>query len=243
MSSAFQGRSAASAARFGGSEEPPRFSVRRIRDAVQDKFGMFDDFEDGDWLLTAVDIVGYGSRPGHVQNRLRRTMYDLVEQTCVDSRVPWPPGQWREDRGDGLLMALPYRLAQPVIEAFIPYLHAGLRRHNEIAADIAKITMRMAVHAGYVIRDDHALTGEAIVRLSRLLDAPAFRKSVALRQATLGVVASRRLYDDIIRPGRGLIDPNHFNMLPLVNKETTTEGWVRLMYPRLDDLLDLAPTG
>ncbi len=251
--------------RIGEDKRTRRYSAR-IRDAVSSRFRpngvprlavrqrettaspcnnrapAFGDFEDGDWLLVAVDIIGYGSRPGHLQNYIRQAMYALVRQACDDSAVPWPAQQRRQDHGDGLLMALSYKATQRVVELFVPYLYAGLRRHNEVSADTTKIELRMAVHAGFVIRDDYALTGEAIVHLHRLLDAPAFRHAVARRRATLGVVASRRIYDDIIRPGRGLIDPDQYGRLLVANKETTAEAWVHMRYRRFEDFMDLART-
>ncbi len=81
----------------------------------------------------------------------------------------------------------------------IPHLDAGLRRHNKVASAAAAIQLRIALHAGQVHADDHGVTGQVLVHLFRLLDAPAFRQYAAASSAGLTLVVSDDLYASVIR--------------------------------------------
>lgn len=179
--------------------------------------------------IIGVDITGFGSRDEHVQDYVRTAMYALLQQGFVDADVPWPTPVWREDRGDGALLTVSSDIpTQWVFDPLVPLICAGLRRHNKVSSEAAQLWLRMAVDAGYVYRDEHGLAGEALVRVARLLDAPAFRQIVASERATLGLVVSPFIYHNVIQPGPGLIDPGRYRRLLMVNKETTTEAWLHL---------------
>jgi hypothetical protein len=193
-----------------------------------------DDSYDGmpRWrLLVAFDIVGFGRRSEYLQGHVRNSMYQILKSSAAGSDIEWPPAVWLKDRGDGVVLVLDFDLAHRVMESFVEHVYADLRRHNAVSSDIAKISLRMAVHAGFVVRDDHGLTGEAFVHLTRLLDGPAFKESLAAHGSALGVLASEHIYDAVVRPGRGLIDPEAFSKLAIVNKETVAEAWLRLLAP------------
>lgn len=182
-------------------------------------------------LLMAFDIVGFGRRDEPMQEHVRRVMYRVLHESFMDSEVPWPQPPWIEDRGDGVFMALPVNLSHRVMEVLVEYVYAGLRRHNLVSNEGAKFALRMALHAGFVRHDEHGLIGEAIVHLYRLLDGPAFKDSVAAHGSTLGLVVSQHVYDVVVRPDRGLIDPETFSKLSVINKETVADAWIRLMAP------------
>lgn len=179
--------------------------------------------------IIGVDIVGFGRREEYVQNYVREAMYFILGQAFVESGVSWPPPGCIEDRGDGALITMsPDIPTQRAIDPLVHYLTAGLRRHNKVSSESAQIMLRMAVHAGLVRRDDHGLTGDAIVRLFRLLDAPAFKEEVASRRPTLAIVVSQDIYETVICSGLGLIDPDDYRRLAVVNKETVADAWVHL---------------
>jgi len=216
---------------------PSRFRpLRRLRDALPYRLVRAegqgverDDLEPRWRLLVAFDIVGFGRRNEYLQGHVRNAMYRILKSSAAESDVQWPQAPWSEDRGDGVVMVLDFDLAQRVMESFVEYVYANLRKHNAVSSDLAKISLRMAVHAGYVARDGYGLTGEAIVHLCRLLDGPTFKESVAAHGSTLGVLASEHIYDVVVRPGRGLIDPEAFSRLSIVNKELDTHAWLRLL--------------
>jgi hypothetical protein len=178
--------------------------------------------------IVGFDIASFGRRDEHVQNYLRAAMYARLKQAFADAGLPWPAQPWREDRGDGALMIVPADTIHRVLDPLVPRLYAGLRQHNDVSSQAAQMMLRMAVHAGFVYRDEHGLSGEAIVLMYRLLDAPAFKEAVSSRQAVLGLVVSRYVYDNVVRRNPGLVDSDRFRKLLVVNKETTTEAWTHL---------------
>jgi hypothetical protein len=178
--------------------------------------------------IVVVDITGFGGRDEDVQNHVRTVMYTTLQLAFANADVAWPAPEWRDDRGDGVLLILPPDITHRVLDPLIQYLYAGLRRHNKVSSEAAQIMLRMAIHSGYVHRDDHGLSGEALVYACRLLDAPAFKDAVRECRAPLGLVVSQHIYEAVIRNGIGLIDPDTYSRIPVVNKETRTEAWLHL---------------
>jgi hypothetical protein len=181
--------------------------------------------------IVGFDIAAFGRRDEHIQNYLRTALYALLQQAFADARVLWPEQPWREDRGDGALVIVPADATHRVIDPLVQRLYAGLRRHNKVSSQAAQITLRMAVHAGFVYRDEHGLSGEAIVLMYRLLDAAAFKDAVTSQRAVLGLMVSQYIYDNVVRNSLGLIDSSSFRKLLVVNKETTAEAWMHLRSP------------
>jgi hypothetical protein len=64
------------------------------------------------------------------------------------------------------------------------------------------------------------------VHAFRLLEAPAFKAAFAATHCELGFVVSDRLYDDVIRHGPGLIDPDLYDAISVSLKETQARAWV-----------------
>ena len=138
--------------------------------------------------IIGVDMSGFGTREEQVQDHLRAALYGRLEKAFRYAGVPWPEQEWREDRGDGALLIVPFNAAAPIIDRLVPHLHAGLRGHNKLSSEEAQITLRMAVHAGTVRRDSYGLSGKAMVEVYRLLDAPAFKDAVSSYRAVLGKI-------------------------------------------------------
>jgi hypothetical protein len=181
--------------------------------------------------IVGFDIAGFGRRDQHIQDYVRTAMYALLRRAFTEARVPWPQHPWREDRGDGALVVLSADAIHQVVDLLVQRLYAGLRRHNKVSSDAAQMTLRMAVHTGFVHPDEHGLSGDAIVRLYRLLDAPAFKDAVRSQHAVLGLVVSQYVYDNVVRHSLGFVDPDSFRKLQIVNKETSVDAWIHLHSP------------
>src|SRR5260370_1405902 len=133
------------------------------------------------------------------------------------------------DRGDGILVVAPP--ATPAIALFDPLvdrLRAGLRLHNKICSDLAKIRLRMSVHAGQVHFDENGICGFAVNHLFRMLDAAAFKRTFAASGADFGLVTSDVLYEDVISQGPGLVDPGMYAPINIRCKETRGRAWLYL---------------
>jgi hypothetical protein len=178
--------------------------------------------------VVAFDIVGFGDRrrDDEVQLYVRSELYRILEQAFEAAGVPWQIC-YREDRGDGVLLIVPGLVStELLISPLIDQVRAGLRRHNKLSSDAAQIRLRMALHAGHVHFDAYGVAGRTLVHAFRLLEAPAFKTAFAATGRELGFVASDRLYDDVIRHGPGLIDPEPYEPISVSVKETETRAWI-----------------
>jgi DNA-binding CsgD family transcriptional regulator len=152
----------------------------------------------------------------------------VVDHACQIAGLPEAVCH-REDRGDGLfLIPPPCVSAEILLDTVANHLRAGLRRHNRLSSAQAQIRLRMAVHAGEVQFDANGVSGTALVRLFRILNAEEFKDAFNASEAEFALISSDRLYDDMIRHAPGLIDPDLYRPIAITLKETRTQGWVWL---------------
>ncbi|GAA4485176.1 hypothetical protein GCM10023191_009380 [Actinoallomurus oryzae] len=178
--------------------------------------------------VVAFDIAGFGDRrrDDDVQLYVRAGLYRILEESFEDAGVPWRECH-REDRGDGVLVVVPALVAtESLISPLTERVRAGLRRHNKLSSEPAQIRLRMALHAGHVHFDAYGVAGQTLVHAFRLLEAPTFKTAFAATGRELGCVVSDRLYDDVIRHGPGLIDPDLYHAISVSVKETEARAWV-----------------
>jgi hypothetical protein len=152
-------------------------------------------------------------------------MYGCLVEAFTAMRLPW----WefhREDQGDGVLIVTPPEIpSETLMDPLAHHLHATIRRRNHLASDTARLRLRMAVHAGRIHHDEHGLTGDALVHLFRLLNAPAFKRAAV--DTDLALIVSDQLYTDAYRNG-ALIDPDAYRSRRIAHKETRTKAWIWL---------------
>ncbi|GAA1562515.1 hypothetical protein GCM10009678_51890 [Actinomadura kijaniata] len=179
--------------------------------------------------VLAVDIVAFGDRgrDDGIRRHLRERLYAHLREVFAMTRLPWEPSH-REDRGDGVLVVLPPRVPFPLLlDPLAHHLHAVLRHGNRMASDAARMRLRLAVHAGFVQRDDHGVVSEAVNHLFRLLDSAPLRAAAAASAADLCMIVSDRLYSEVGGEyGFSLLD--RYRPVEITNKETRTRGWIWL---------------
>jgi hypothetical protein len=180
----------------------------------------------GHCTIFVCDIISFGKRPDHVQSHLRTVLYDGL-RTCFDAAGLPFEGCYTEDRGDGVIVVLPPSydpagLAHPLPD----HLRGALRRHNGLAAEHARMRLRVALHSGQLESDDNGIVGTTVNHVNRLLDAPSFKEELAETPAELGVLASDEFYRAVIQEGRGAIDPTEFRPIKVRLKETDTTAWL-----------------
>ncbi|MGI5169268.1 cyclic nucleotide-binding domain-containing protein [Spirillospora sp. CA-253888] len=176
------------------------------------------------------DIVGFGASHWSDDDRLnvRRAMYDLLRRAMEDSGVPWD-ALHREDRGDGALLVLPPDAPTgTAVDPMLARLAEGLRRHNREAAGSQRFRIRVALHVGPVVLDDHGVSGWSIIQAARLLDAPAFREALARTRADLGFITSDFVYETVVMALRQGPDPSRFQHVAHRVKESRVSGWMHL---------------
>ncbi|REE96756.1 effector-associated domain 2-containing protein [Thermomonospora umbrina] len=176
------------------------------------------------------DIVDFTdpARSDRVRGHLHQTLYAMVESAFEEAGLP-PGDCYQEDRGDGAMVLTPPELDPALlVHPLADLLRGRLLDHNELSAEPARIRLRVALHVGEARSNDKGVVSTDADHVHRLLDAPAFKTALADSGAVLGVLASQRMYDTVIRDARGLIEPGEFRAIDVQVKRTRTTGWLRI---------------
>jgi hypothetical protein len=118
----------------------------------------------------------------------------------------------------------PARLVHPLVD----HLRGEIRRANELASEIARLRLRVALHCGRMGSDANGVVGTSVNHAFRLLDAPEFKEAMKASTAAVGVLASDEFYAAVIQEGRGAIDPAEFRPIDVRVKETEATAWIRV---------------
>jgi hypothetical protein len=177
--------------------------------------------------MFAVDIAAFGDRDPDIQLYLRGALYRIVQDSCAAAGISWIACH-HEDRGDGILVVAPGTGETVLLDSLIAHLRTGIRTHNKAARPAANIRLRMAVNAGYVIRDAHGVSGKAVIQLFRMINAPTLKTMFADRGGDFVLIVSSTLYQEVICNSPGAMDPEGFLAIDVDVKETHDRGWIWL---------------
>jgi len=173
-------------------------------------------------LLT--DVVGFGSQARNDDDRLiiREALLDMTRMMLRGM-----PDVRSEDRGDGLLSVIPPAVPTAVvIDRLEKELLSALSRHNSTRYEPARFRLRAAINVGPVVSDTMGVSGESIIMAARLVELPLFKKAMSTSRASLGVIASRFIYETVISHGR---EPAGYCRVQAAIKETRTPAWMKLI--------------
>nr|WP_052478425.1 AAA family ATPase [Kibdelosporangium sp. MJ126-NF4]CEL18238.1 possible protein kinase/ transcriptional regulator, LuxR family [Kibdelosporangium sp. MJ126-NF4]CTQ90531.1 possible protein kinase/ transcriptional regulator, LuxR family [Kibdelosporangium sp. MJ126-NF4] len=179
--------------------------------------------------IFVVDVEGFGARrrinPDQVA--IREGLYRVLREAFVAAGMRWDDC-YREDRGDGVLVLISPEVPKQVVAARLPgQLSAALRRHNRACAEVVRIRLRVAVHAGEVHFDEHGVVGTAINMTFRLLEAAALRSALAASPGVVALIASEWFFEEVVRHDPASV-PAAYRRAWVAVKETHTTAWVRL---------------
>src|SRR5579859_2739804 len=156
--------------------------------------------------IVAVDVEGSTKRTNPVKGKIRRVLYDLLEQALKAAEIGSEHLEDYADRGDGVLTLIRPHDDVPktvLLDRLIPALTALLAEHNAMVAEPElRMRLRAVVHAGEVHHDGRGFYGDDIDVAFRLMNSQAVKR--ALRQesvAPLVLVVSEEIWDKIIRHG------------------------------------------
>ncbi len=185
---------------------------------------------DGICTVFVCDISSFGNpaRTDNIKRYVRAALYSKLRISFDAAKVPFI-NCYREDRGDGVLVAVPPGFAVEILLTTLSdHLRSEIRRHNEVSSTPAQMRLRVAVHTGAVHTDDFGLVGKVVDHTFRILEAEPFKNALARSSANLGLIVSQRVYEDVIRPGLGLVDPTDYRQIAVKVKETMTNAWINL---------------
>ncbi|HEY1823159.1 MAG TPA: cyclic nucleotide-binding domain-containing protein [Trebonia sp.] len=177
-------------------------------------------------LLT--DVVGFGAlhRSDHDRQIIRREGLEMMRaslgplwEMCIS-----------QDRGDGLLIVVPPQVPTAKIMTCVHReLPGRLRLHNHTYAESARIRLRIAANVGPVMGDPLGLSGEAIIRTARLVEAPVLKEAMTETGACLGIMVSEFVYEIAVGRADDFIDAAEYKKVEVNNKEFIGSAWMRLV--------------
>ena len=169
-------------------------------------------------------VVQVGNLPGgQIPAPANAVMATLMREAFRHADVAWH-GCHLRDSGDGMLIVIPPDIPTAKVMTALTWLATGLKRYNQRAARGVRIQLRTAVHIGPVATGETGLTGEALILVARLLDAPVLKRSMAETGALLGVIASVYAYESVIRH----LDVDGYSQVRCKVKESRLIAWMFL---------------
>jgi CRP-like cAMP-binding protein len=176
------------------------------------------------------DVEGFGGRHRSEEDRqfVRRALYEMTSSLLDGLGVACSC----EDRGDGFLMVIPPGVPTArVVERLLADLPLRLRRHNHTYSAAMQIRLRVAVDVGPVVSDPVGMTGDTIINVARLVEAPILKQRMAARHSSLGVIASLFVYDTAIKPAFSEPDSGGYELVQVTVKESSLPAWLKLIGP------------
>jgi len=179
-----------------------------------------------------VQIAGFGraDRDDELRRILRQVLYRLLHRAFDDAGIGWRACV-AVDRGDAFLVIAPPAVpAAALAGPLLGLLRAGLALYNRYASAVARLRLRAALHTGPV-GDDAA--GAAVWHTLHLAGCHPARAALHGSGTDLALIASDRLFADVIRHGQGEVDPAAYRPIPLEDGDAGegARGWVALAAP------------
>ena len=182
--------------------------------------------------IVVIDVEKFGdpARTNADQVVVRDGMYRALEGALANAGISRSSCDM-EDRGDGALVLISPEVPKSWLVTRLPIqLAAALGRHNASCSANARIRLRMALHAGEIHPDAHGITGSAVNRTFRLVEAPALKSALDDSAGVLALVVSDWFYDEVVRH-EPAAEPGCYRQVHAVVKETRAAAWIRILDP------------
>jgi hypothetical protein len=178
-------------------------------------------------LCLAADIEQYSrfDTPDQwaAQGRLAQAMRAAAERSGLDH------GRWStQPQGDLEFAVLPPGTPeQLVLGEFVTHLAAELGGYNATRRPTGRMRLRLAIDTGVAATAALGFSGPAPIAVARYLNAPEVKQALAsAASASLVVVVSDRLYQDVVRSRAHGLDPEQYRRIHVRQKEFAGYGWV-----------------
>jgi hypothetical protein len=150
-------------------------------------------------MCIAFDLERYSRGTDAAQIEKQRAMSGLVREAA--ERGALERAQWiTQEQGDGELALLPPGIDEAhVITSLHREFREGLHRYNRHANAGARLRMRLAVHEGQTYIAHNGFAGDAINTVCRLRDCHEAKDALSGTDSDLIIIASDRIYYDVIR--------------------------------------------
>ncbi len=181
------------------------------------------------YTMIVIDIEQFGRRKNPDQRWLRRQMYDVLEAAATQAGIPWSDCH-RADRGDGVIILTPASVAkEDITEGFVRQLDTELGTYARRSGESVAMRMRVALHAGDVVRDNQGWVGAELNTACRLVDLPALRDALAQApSARLALVVSDMWFKTVVWHDPGAVDHRDYTRVPVTTKELDDWAWIHV---------------
>ncbi|RZS41117.1 hypothetical protein EV193_103436 [Herbihabitans rhizosphaerae] len=181
--------------------------------------------------LFAIDVERSSARDNAGYARMREALFPAVVEAFEASGIDWKRCE-TQDRGDELIVLVePDVPKSRLVYPLLGHLAETLRHRNRTAREDDVIRVRVALHAGDLVRDAHGLTGSPKVVLARMLNAPATKLALAgTPAATVVLVVSDVFHTDVISQGHKGIHPEEFaGTTVAITDSKTVRAWLTVV--------------
>ncbi|UZI30245.1 hypothetical protein [Streptomyces sp. VB1] len=177
-------------------------------------------------LVISVDARRSGQYSDADKPRMRERIYRVLETAFAQAGVG-RDAVHMEDRGDGVLVSVPGRIAVTrLLGLWMVEVHENLREENRSL--LVPLGLRVAMHVGPVRHDSRGISGRAVDLTCRLADSSVTRQLLDREQADLVLAVSDSLYVDVVSAGGKFIEPARFSRARLALKEGEVSAWFHL---------------
>jgi class 3 adenylate cyclase len=175
--------------------------------------------------IVVIDMAGSGRWDDRAQLRARAALDEMVRGAFRAAGIAWHT-LVVEYRGDGMIILVPAAVSKvDIFDPVVTSLSAALGKHNSITAP--QIRLRVAVHAGEVLRGRFGWVGADLNLTCRLVDSqPLYRELTRCPQAHLVLVVSEMIHQAVVRHGHRSIDPSGYTPVHVAVKEVKTRAWM-----------------
>ncbi|EHM25270.1 MULTISPECIES: hypothetical protein [Streptomyces] len=177
-------------------------------------------------LVISVDARRSGQYSDAEKPRMRERIYRVLETAFAQAGVG-RDAVHMEDRGDGVLVSVPGRIAVTrLLGLWMVEVHENLREENRSL--LVPLGLRVAMHVGPVRHDSRGISGRAVDLTCRLADSAVARQLLDRERADLVLAVSDSLYLDVVSAGGKFIEPARFSQARLALKEGEVSAWFHL---------------
>ncbi|MQY17191.1 hypothetical protein [Nocardia macrotermitis] len=172
-----------------------------------------------------VDVENSESLTNVQGEAMRATLYRIIEDALsyTESLVA------REDRGDGALLILDVPVLD-VLDRVVGAMLTGVHDHNSAAGPMNWLRLRIAVHEGYVGRDDKGWSSDALTTTFRMNSADGVKYALEhASRADAVVVVSDPVFSGLVRHSyRATVTPDEYASVTMHSKTNKQRIWVRV---------------
>lgn len=179
--------------------------------------------------ICIIDIEGFGrlDRKNTTRIQMRDALYDIFGQGLRQASIR-ESDLTLKDQGDGILALFDPQVPKSrLIHPLVSQLVAGLDAYNRIASEEGRMRLRVAIHAGEVVRHGSDHIGEDLNHAFRLLDCKTLRRWLAAVDTPLALIVSQLVYDGMVKHGYPGIDASGYRPVRVTVKETIrAPAWI-----------------